>query len=172
MATNILNWIKYQNEGKGLAKENVDLNEIVEQVIAVLGPIAHKKGIQLVNDLGPTRINQFFEPLKILVYNIVSNAINFSEKGTIAIRCESKGDRVILSVQDEGIGMTQDQIENILTGKTIVHRARAGAGKGHGLGYLIIKDLLKMTGGTLHIESVKGKGSKISIQLPGNHKSS
>ena len=166
LSTNILNWIKYQNEGRGLVKESFNLYELAEQVLAVLGPVAHQKNIKIINSVpNEANVYQFFEPLKILLYNIVSNAINFSEKGAITINGKQTADHITLSITDEGIGMTQEQIKNITSDKLMIHAVKTGGGKGNGLGYLIIKDLLKVIGGTIKIESAAGNGTTISIRF-------
>ncbi|HEX6849192.1 MAG TPA: ATP-binding protein [Chitinophagaceae bacterium] len=172
LSTNILNWIKYQNEHRRLARENFEIHEMVSQVIGILKSLAHQKHLVLKN-MAPQHLTmyQYYEPLKILVYNLLTNAINFSERGEILIGAEKENGFVKIWVKDPGVGMTQDQVEHITADEIIITAANVDRRKGHGLGYLIIKDLLKMTGGTLHIQSEKGKGSTISITLPANQKS-
>ncbi len=167
LSTNILNWIKYQNENRRLAKETFNLHELVNQVLGVLHSLAKQKGLILENKVDEgSQIHQFFEPLKILVYNLLTNAINFSEKGSIIVNAEQKNDTVRISVSDEGVGMTPEQIKNIMADQFIISSANIDNRKGNGLGYLIIKDLVKIMGATLHIESGKGMGTKIFVELP------
>jgi len=71
-----------------------------------------------------------------------------------------------LTVEDEGVGMTNDQIKNILSDEFIISSANIDNRKGNGLGYLIIKDLLKMIEGKISIESKKGKGTIITVTFP------
>jgi len=166
LSTNILNWIKYQNENRRLAKEYFTLHEMINQVLGVLNSLAKQKNLVLENAIDPQlKIFQFFEPLKILVYNLITNAINFSEKGSIIISAEPVGDKLTITVKDEGVGMTADQIKNIMADQFIVSSANIDNRKGNGLGYLIIKDLVKMMGATLQIDSEKGKGTAVSVQL-------
>jgi signal transduction histidine kinase len=110
-------------------------------------------------------IHQYFEPLKILVYNLVSNAINFSEQGIIRVQSRQEDKQVIVSVKDEGVGMTAEQINNIMADEFIVSSANIDKRKGNGLGYLIIKDLVKMMGAELSIESKKGGGTTVKVNL-------
>ncbi|HNL65466.1 MAG TPA: ATP-binding protein [Ferruginibacter sp.] len=167
LSTNILNWIKYQNENRRLVKEPFNLHESVNQVMGILNSLAKQKNLVLENRVPDAlQIYQYFEPLKILVYNLLTNAINFSEKGSIRVLAEQRGDQVILCVQDEGVGMTADQIKNIMADQFIISSANIDNRKGNGLGYLIIKDLVKLMGATLHIESEKNKGTQIFIHLP------
>lgn len=164
LSTNIMNWMKYQNENRKQIKEVFNLYEATKQVTGILQSIAKQKNIPLLNNI-PTNLNtfQYYEPLKILVYNLLSNAINFSNTGEIKITAVVEGDNIKLTVEDKGAGMTQEQIKNILSDEFIISSANIDNRKGNGLGYLIIKDLLKMMDGNIEIESKKGKGTLVSV---------
>jgi len=64
------------------------------------------------------------------------------------------------------VGMTQEQINNILADHFIISSANVDNRRGNGLGYLIIKDLLKIIRGTLSIKSEKGKGTRVTVRIP------
>ena len=113
-------------------------------------------------------IYQYYEPLKILLYNLISNAINFSDRGSITISDQSIANETVLLVKDDGVGMTPEQIQNVMGDQFIVSSANIDNRKGNGLGYLIIKDLLKMMGGSFYIQSEKGRGTTVVIVLPVN----
>jgi signal transduction histidine kinase len=167
LSTNILNWIKYQNENRRLLKENFNVHELVNQVSGILISLAKQKQLHLSNQIDKELIiYQYAEPLRILMHNLISNAINFSERGTIAITSRQEAGNLIISVKDDGIGMTWEQINNIMGNQVIITAARPDNRKGHGLGYLIIKDLVKMIGAELKIDSEKGKGTTVSIKMP------
>ena len=167
LTTNILNWIKYQNKNRRLVKENFNVHELINQVSGVLTSIAKQKQLHLSNELekGLT-VYQYAEPIRILIYNLASNAINFSEHGKIVISGWRESRHVVISVKDEGTGMTAEQVNNIMSDQVVVSAARVDSRKGHGLGYLIIKDLLKMVGAEIIINSEKGKGTTVSIKIP------
>ena len=167
LSTNILNWIKYQNENRRLAKEQINIHDLVNQVLGILNSLARQKQIRLLNNIGHHQmLFQYYEPLKILIYNLISNAINFSEKGIIEIGSSDEEDGMIITVKDEGVGMTKEQIQNIMADQFIISSANIDNRKGNGLGYLIIKDLLKTMGATITIKSEKGKGTMVSIIIP------
>ncbi|MBK6634996.1 MAG: ATP-binding protein [Chitinophagaceae bacterium] len=73
---------------------------------------------------------------------------------------------VVISIKDEGVGMTPEQINNIMADQFIISSANIDNRKGNGLGYLIIKDLIKMMDATLQISSMKNKGTIVSIHVP------
>ena len=171
LSTNILNWIKYQNENRRLAKETFNVHELVKQVLGVLNSLAHQKKLKLINNIDTSlEIHQFFEPLKILIYNLLTNAINFSEKGSILISAQPADETVLITVQDNGAGMTPEQIKNIMADQFIISSANIDNRKGNGLGYLIIKDLVKIINAILKISSEKGKGTIVSVILPVGNK--
>ncbi|HEX4876712.1 MAG TPA: ATP-binding protein, partial [Chitinophagaceae bacterium] len=166
LSTNILNWIKYQNENRRLAKEVFNLHELVEQVLGILQSLARQKNLVIKNEIaGSQEINQYYEPIKILVYNLLTNAIQFTEKGVIAVNASQNGNKLTLSVKDEGIGMTAEQVQRILADEVVITAANVDNKKGHGLGYLIIKDLLKTVGASLQINSKRGWGTTVSITM-------
>ncbi len=164
LSTNILNWIKYQNKNRRLLKETVQPSVLVNQVFGVLLSVAHEKKLQLRNDVNPElTLHQFEEPFRILIYNLVSNAIHFSEKGTIVVRSMETDNHLQLQVADEGSGMSVEQVTNLLSDETVISSVNTDHRKGNGLGYLIIKDVLKMMGAHLQIESSKGVGTTVSV---------
>jgi signal transduction histidine kinase len=168
LSTNILNWIKYQNENRRLAKEMFNVHDVADYVMGIMQTIARQKKITLQNNIPENmELNQYLEPLRILLYNLFSNAINFTEKGTIAVKSHKENNKIIITVTDEGVGMTPEQIQNIMGDQFIVSSANIDNRKGNGLGYLIIKDLVKMMGATLQIESEKGKGTSVSVVIAG-----
>lgn len=168
LSTNILNWIKYQNEQRRLVKERFNAHDMVQQVMGVLNSMAKEKKLLLINEVSKDLIiYQFFEPVKIMIYNLVSNAINFTEKGSIVIKCSQLNGSVCIIVEDAGVGMTAEQMKNIMADEFIISSVNMDNRKGNGLGYLIIKDLLKMIEGKLHIHSEKGKGTSVEISFKG-----
>jgi signal transduction histidine kinase len=167
LGTNILNWIKYRNEDRRLAKESFDLHELVLQVFGVLGALARQKQIRLVNTIGEGLVlYQYIEPVKIVLYNLVLNGINFTTTGYIRIGSEYSRDGIALQIQDTGVGMTPEQINNIMADHFIISSANVDNRKGNGLGYLIIKDLLKILRGHLSIQSEKEKGTTVTVWVP------
>lgn len=172
LSTNILNWIKYQHENRRMVKEYLQLAELVNQVFGVLHSLAKQKNISLVNKVSSElKVYQYFEPLKILIYNLLTNAIHFSEKGSVIISVRNQTVQTVIEVTDEGVGMTAEQIKNIMADQFIISSANIDNRKGNGLGYLIIKDLVKMMAATLQIESEKGKGTIVSISFKAEKKS-
>lgn len=167
LSTNILNWIKYQNENRQLGKEEVRLNEMVRNIFSILNGMAKQKNIFLTNEVPDDfTIRQYAEPLRIIIYNLVVNALNFMEKGHITIVAKQLRNGMLIEVKDQGFGMTKEQINNILADQFIVSSANVDGKKGNGLGYLIIKDLLRVVEGNFSIKSAKNIGTTIKLFFP------
>lgn len=166
LSTNILNWIKYQNENRRLVKEVFNLHDLVAQVLGILQSLARQKSLVIENRIDPgIEIYQYYEPLKIMVYNLLTNSIHFAEKGVVMVTAELQKENITIAVTDNGIGMTPEQIERLMEEEVIITSANVDNKKGHGLGYLIIKDLVKTMGASLHIVSTKGKGTTVSVTM-------
>jgi signal transduction histidine kinase len=131
--------------------------------------MAKQKQIRLINQVHKDlSLYQFIEPVKIVLYNLVLNGINFTSEGHIVVSSEPAPEGIALIIEDTGVGMTQEQINNIMADHFIISSANVDRRKGNGLGYLIIKDLLKIIRGALLIRSEKGKGTRVKILLSGS----
>ena len=166
LSTNILNWIKYKNEDRRLTKESFNLHQLVTGLFGLFNAMARQKQIRLINEVEEElTLYQFIEPVRIVVYNLVLNGINFTSEGHILVSSSPSPEGIILSITDTGVGMTQEQINNIMADHFIISSANVDRRKGNGLGYLIIKDLLKIIRGSLLIRSEKGKGTVVMVKL-------
>ena len=167
LSTNILNWIKYQNEDRRLAKESFNLHALTSQLFGIFDAMARDKRIRLINAVDEELMPyQFIEPVKIVLYNLILNGINFTQEGHILVSSTVTPEGISLVIEDTGVGMTQDQINNIMADHFIISSANVDNRKGNGLGYLIIKDLLKIIRGNLSIKSEKGRGTKVTVRIP------
>jgi signal transduction histidine kinase len=168
LSTNILNWIKYRNDERRLAKEDFSLHQLTARLFGIFNWMAKQKQITLINQVDEKmQLHQFIDPVKVVLYNLVLNGINFTQGGHITVGSSRGPGGVTITIGDTGVGMTQEQITNIMADHFIISSANVDNRKGNGLGYLIIKDLLKIIRGTLSIQSEKGKGTSVTIRLPG-----
>jgi len=137
-------------------------------VLGILQSLARQKNLIISNETDPsTKIVQYYEPLKILLYNLLTNSIRYTDKGSIRVNARYDGSSVILSVTDEGIGMSAEQVQKLLGEEVVISAANIDHRRGHGLGFLIIKDLVKTMGASLDIKSKKEAGTTVLVKLPG-----
>ncbi len=166
LSSNILNWMKYQNDQRKLRKEYFSLHDQVEQVLTLFNTSILDGRIALENKVDQElTLFQYYEPTRVIIHNLIANAINFTDRGKVTISSATEPGTVIIVVADEGIGMTQDQVNHILTDSHIIASANVDNRKGHGLGFLIIKDLCRMIGAEIHINSAKGEGTTVAVKI-------
>ena len=167
LTSNILNWIKYQHQDRLLSIEQINLFQVADQVNRILKPISKQKDILLLNTIPETlTVFQYKEPVRIVIYNLLMNAIQFTSHGIIETGCVIDENYIKLYVKDSGKGMTKQQIENILNEDYIISSENVDEKRGSGLGYLIIRDLIKILGAEINIESKINLGTSVIIKLP------
>ena len=167
LTANILNWIKYQHQDRLLSMEQFNIGDVANQVNRILSPISRQKDISLINTI-PEHflVYQFKEPVKTIIYNLLMNAIQFTSQGKIETGCIIENNNIILFVKDPGKGMTIKQKENILNKEYIISSVNVDEKRGSGLGYLIIRDLIKIIGAEINIESEINVGTTVFIKWP------
>ena len=110
--------------------------------------------------------------LQEVVYNLLDNAVKYSQPGgTISLRAAVAGDRVRISVADQGIGIPEADLPRIFQRFYRADKARSRELGGTGLGLSIVKHIAQLHSGTVEAESEPGKGTTISVLIPVNRKS-
>ena len=103
--------------------------------------------------------------LKKIVEELIDNSLKFSQPGTrIVVNVDIENDMYILSVKDSGVGMLKDEIKQI--GAYMQFERRTHEQQGIGLGLTIVKQLADVHGGSMRVDSKRGKGTIITIYLP------
>lgn len=105
-----------------------------------------------------------------IIFNIVNNAIQFTEKGTITVSAWRDRDMAIFKIVDTGIGMTPEQVDRIWDRYYKADESRTRKDE-TGLGMAIIRQLVEVHDGSIEVESVYGKGSTFIVRLPDRKKS-
>ena len=147
--------------------ESLSVNDEVRQVTESMIPLAEKKQIRLVRKTGHERIVADRDSLRAVCTNLIDNAIKYSpEHSTILIRTDSDGDRVIISVTDEGPGITHEKQKIIFDRFERIREDRQSREKGLGLGLHIVQKLVELQSGRIWLESEPGKGSTFRVSMP------
>lgn len=149
-----------------LSPRPVDINSLVKDTVELFEPLAKDKHISLVYQ---TRISQElvidYTTVKTILNNLVSNAIKYSKEGVILIKTSNDADNLIIVVQDEGIGISKDDIPLIFDRFFQVDRSRSKK-LGTGLGLSIVKRMVELNDGKIEVESNPGIGSVFTVILP------
>lgn len=104
--------------------------------------------------------------LKQIVYNLLTNALKFTKSGQITIDAKTDNDQLLISVTDTGIGIPEDQLNNIFERFSQVENNQMKKAAGSGLGLSITKELIQLLGGTIQVTSKLKHGSKFVIIHP------
>ncbi len=167
----ILEYSKNEHKKMELIKTQFNLNDIVTKIVNPLTPLALTKGNALkVEKNIPKDVVVLSDATKIsqLFYNLVGNAIKFTENGTISIAIISNkisGQKINLSVEvtDTGIGISDDDLKNIFD--DFYQGSNGFNNVGVGLGLKICKEIVELFEGTIEIESKYEKGTKVKLNL-------
>ncbi len=149
--------------------------EYFEDVAQIFSINMQKKGLQLileVDDAVPGTLYLDINHLRQVVYNLLGNAIKFSEMGdiTLGISSVAQDDETVdltITVSDQGIGIPKDQHEAVFQAFEQQKDQDKNKYSGTGLGLAICRKLVTHMGGTIHVESEVGQGACFVIQLPG-----
>ncbi|HAS43062.1 MAG TPA: hypothetical protein DCS93_21460 [Microscillaceae bacterium] len=165
---NLLHWSRSQ---MGLMKINVqpiELSELVDDTFDLLALNAKSKNIELVKkDEQSYTVMADAHMVDIVIRNLVSNAIKFTNDGCITVHCQDAPDhQVELTVQDTGIGISPEDAQKLF--KVDSHFTTEGTHreKGTGLGLLLCKELIERNEGRIWVESTPGEGSAFKFRLP------
>jgi len=144
------------------------LSETIRESVKLLEGQAKEKNIRMMQKLDENIIVQGDEEkLKQIFINVIENAIRYSnDNSQVTILCYESDNRAIVEIQDEGIGIPEEDLPRVTERFYRVNKARSRADGGAGLGLSIVKQLVKQHDGTLSIKSALGEGTLVTISLP------
>lgn len=164
----ILDFSRLKNRDLKLKRKPVDMYQLTQVVVALIEPLVGKKDVVLQNHIPPDLpfVEGDEDRLQQVMYNLIGNAIKFTDIGEITIRGREVDDMVEISVTDTGVGIPEDKFEVIFESFEQVDRSDAREFSGTGLGLTITKKLVELHGGEITVRSEVGKGSTFSFTLP------
>ncbi|MEO7047870.1 MAG: HAMP domain-containing sensor histidine kinase, partial [Ferruginibacter sp.] len=166
MLDNLLAWANVQIKNTRATIIPINLKDLVTDAVSNVKAQAFQKQIEIVQQINVEMIPGDYDILMIALRNLLTNAIKYSaEKKEILISCLQDNNRIFLSVKDEGVGLSAEQINYINKNENSTTKGTKGE-KGSGLGLFLIKELLKNMNALLLIESTPGQGSTFTISLP------
>lgn len=145
--------------------DEIVLNEFIDQTVTMLGPITGNNGNELILDISPelTTFRSDSVRLQQCLLNLLSNASKFTSNGrvTLAVRPQFgvAKDLLVFEVRDTGIGMTPEQMDGLFNAFVQADASVTRKYGGTGLGLAITRQLARLMGGDVTVESVEGEGS-------------
>ncbi|MEI4282639.1 ATP-binding protein [Tetragenococcus halophilus] len=146
----------------------INLANLLEKIVGDYHIIIQEKNLQLsINGPKDLTFNSKVELFTAICKNLIENAVHYtSSQGKINIRFYKEDNELILSVEDTGIGISQQEQERIFERFYRIDKARARNSGGNGLGLAIVKDYSEILGGQVKIDSYPGLGSTFTVYLP------
>ena len=168
LVNDILDFSKLRHHSLRLQRGPVDLHAVAEVILTLSKPLVGQKDLRLTNavpvdlplaDADENRLQQ-------ILYNLVGNAIRFTESGFVEISAAASSDRLQIQVADSGIGIDPQDQERIFEAFEQAEDTLERQHGGTGLGLPVTRQLVELHGGSLLLESSPGAGSTFTFDLP------
>ena len=168
MVNDLLDWSRIEAGHLQLNESPFDLEDCVEDVVALLAPLAYDKGLELVHIIYhdvPRRLVGDAQRIKQVLTNLLSNAIKFTERGEVVLRVlkereEPRHLTLLLRISDTGVGLAPEQQRQLFQ-----PYRQLGTKPGSGLGLVVTRKLTELMGGSVSVESSPGQGATFSASL-------
>ena len=168
LTDNLLNWALMQRDVMPHHPSQINLSEKAEEVALIFKNVARDKSIELVNAI-PEGQTAFADPnaLLTILVNLTDNAIKYTpEGGRVKITAEESNEGIQIRVSDTGIGMSEEQLQEVFLLQKDKSQKGTGGEKGTGLGLHLVNELVKLNGGEIAAKSAVGKGTTFKVLLP------
>jgi two-component system sensor histidine kinase/response regulator len=165
---NLLNWSLAQMGGLKTEGKAVRISDAVEDSTGLLTHIADVKKINFQKTIHEDAVihvdpNQF----QLILRNIIQNAIKFSkEESSIQLHTQETTEHWKITITDSGIGMTADEINNVLNESRFFSKVGTQLEKGTGLGIMLCKEFIRLNNGTLELTSSINTGTSVTVVFP------
>jgi two-component system, sensor histidine kinase ChiS len=168
LVNDLLDFSQLKHKEIELNIKPVGLRELTDIVLMLSQPLAKNKPLELINHIEPSLppIDADENRLQQILYNLVGNAIKFTESGIVEVSATIIGQEIEVSVTDTGIGIPADKLEKIFESFEQANGSISREYGGTGLGLAITKQLVQLHGGNIRAESQVGNGARLSFTLP------
>lgn len=174
MIANLLDLSKMDGGQIILEKEFVDLKRIMNHILdrlefTIANTSEHEGYYRFIRDFTPRTIYVDIDQDRMtqVIDNLLNNAVKYSpDGGTIKVKIKESHEDVVVSISDQGLGISKADSERLFERFYRVDKARSRQQGGSGLGLAISKEVVELHGGRIWVESIEGKGSTFSFSLP------
>ncbi len=167
MIDNLLVWASDQMRGVAVDIKPVGINEVIMDVIDLFEFQAERKGVALDSEVeGDLQVRADYNLMKLILRNLVSNSIKFSEEGdTVRVAVGEKDGMAVIEVSDTGIGMPEE-VQQGLFSMDGTSRKGTRDESGSGLGLSLCKEFVEKQEGEIQFRSREGEGTTFTVNLP------
>ena len=164
-----LEYAQMRSSEQEVRREPTNIADLVEQIVALMGPNVATKNQTLTVDVEPDLPQILVDPEQIerVLLNLINNANKFTPvNGTIRVKIATEGASIVTTVADNGRGIPDQDQANIFGEYFRGSNADGQEGAGTGLGLAIAKSLVEMHGGDISFDSKVGQGTTFRVELP------
>jgi len=169
LVNDLLDFSRLENNRITIEMASFNVKSLIESTCMALEPMALKKGIELNWDIEEKLDGNYVsDPYRIkqVLTNLVSNAVKFTNEGSVEVTARIQGFDIYISVLDTGIGIAEDKHDEVFREFTQAHEGIEKKFGGTGLGLTISKKILELLDGHISLESKEGQGSIFTIVIP------
>lgn len=164
----ILSFARMESGHETVHRETVDLGELVAETVDLLEPLALEKDLAFTCSIPdePLRVATDAPKVRQILFNLVSNAIKFTDEGRVDVTVELDDDSVVIGVRDTGVGIPAEERTHVFEPFRQVEGSLTRRTGGTGLGLSVARHLSELLDGSLELTSEVGKGSTLTVRLP------
>jgi len=168
LINDILDLSKIEANQLEVQKEPVDVPGMCRSVLALVKEKAGDKGLQLRLELDPDATTIVADSLRLkqMLFNLLSNALKFTSKGSVGLQVKPKGGFIHLTVWDTGTGISKEEQSQLFQPYSQIANVVAGRQEGTGLGLALTQKLAELHGGWVEVKSELNRGSQFTVVLP------
>ncbi len=165
---NLLDWAHSQTGTLAYTPQKVSFLEVYASTESLIKPVADQKRISLHTEISED-VYVYADPrmLETVMRNLVNNAIKFTHQGgLVEVKVESEGHKVVVCVEDNGVGMSSSDVRSLFQIDSKLKRKGTNNEDGSGLGLLVCNEFVQKNGGKIWVDSQNGKGSRFFFSVP------
>ncbi len=166
----LLDLTRLETQSGEKVKSKVDLTAVTNMALDTIQPIAIQRNINVITHIDQD-VNFFANSsdMEIILNNLLSNAVKYNkDNGLITLNLEKLTDSIVLTVEDTGIGIEEEDLEKLFTEFTRIKNEETRFISGSGLGLSILKKTVESYNGTIEVKSKYGEGTRFTVVLPLN----
>ncbi len=167
---NVSRWSMVQNPLPPSQLDNININKMITYTLHLMQSTANQKHIALVKNINcKVEIMGDAHMIEFILRNLVSNAIKFSNKGSVVmVKLRADEETFSISVKDQGVGMAEHKIKQLFNIDEKANAPKSNDPTQAGLGLVLCNEFLQKMGGTINIKSKPNEGSLFTVTLPKN----
>jgi PAS domain S-box-containing protein len=168
LVNSLLDFARIESGRIEASYEATDLSAATAELASVFRSAVERAGLTLIVDCEPLGDAVYVDRdmWEKIVLNLLSNAFKFTFKGEIEVRLRARGDHVELAVRDTGVGIPAADLPKMFQRFQRVRHSRSRTHEGSGIGLALVRELVRIHGGEVGLESREGEGTTFTVSLP------